>query len=108
YKRADDSWPEDKASELADAYAETCDTCEQIPERKFNRLKSRYLRKVEVSRLKDRHPGCPILILGLLCRLRDTHAAIRAFRTAPSSTAAPASTPADRDRPAGGCVSDSP
>lgn len=107
YKRADDTWLEDKASELADAYAETCDTCSPIPERKFNKLKSRYLRKVEVSRLKDRHPGCPILVLGLLCRLRDTHAAIRAFRTTFSAAEAPASAPANRDRPTGGGVSDS-
>jgi hypothetical protein len=108
YKREDDTWPEDRASELADAYAETCDSCSPIPERKFNRLKSRYLRKVEVSRLKDRHPGCPILILGLLCRLRDTHAAIRAFRTASSTTSNGTPSPSDRSRSAGGGVSDSP
>ncbi|MCL4199325.1 MAG: hypothetical protein KJZ69_17680 [Phycisphaerales bacterium] len=104
YKLENDTWPEDRARELADAYAETCDMCSPIPERKFNSLKSRYLRKVEVSRLKDRHPGCPIMVLGLLCRLRDTHAAIRAFRRESSEGTAPASS--NRDRPAGGGVPD--
>lgn len=104
YKREDDTWPEDRARELADAYAETCDTCSPIPERKFNKLKSRYLRKVEVSRLKDRHPGCPIVVLGLLCRLRDTRAAIRAFRTASEEGFPPTST--DRDKQAGGGIPD--
>lgn len=104
YKQEDDTWPEDKAVELANAYAETCSTCSPIPDRKFNRLKSRYLRKVEVSRLKDRFPGCPIVVLGLLCRLRDTRAAIQAFRRAPGDPSTPAST--DRERPPTGGVPD--
>jgi len=109
YKGQDDTWPADKATELADAYAETCDTCTPIPERKFNRLKSRYLRKIEVSRLKDKHPGCPILVLGLLCRLRDTHAAIKWFRSGSSATGQD-SAPSQENRPGptDGGVSDRP
>lgn len=99
HKREDDTWPEDKASELAESYAETCDTCSPVPERKFNKLKSRYLRKVEVSRLKGRHPGCPMIILGLLCRLRDTRAAINSFKTSSDHGAPPPST--DRNRSSG-------
>jgi len=79
-KLEDDTWPADGTRELADAYAEACDICSPIPERRFNKLKSRYLRKVEMSQLKDKHPGCPILVLAILCRWRDTRAAFSAFR----------------------------
>lgn len=76
----DGAWPTDAASALADAYAQVCETTCPIPDAKFNHLKSRYIRKVEVSQLLERHPGCPIILLALFCRLRHTHAAIKAFR----------------------------
>lgn len=51
-----------------------------LSDRKFVRLKARHLRKVEVSRLLDTHPGTPVLMLQLIVfwgglRGGTTHAA---------------------------------
>ncbi len=78
-RKDDGSWPPDGIAALVAAYARVCDLASPIPDRQFNRLKSRYLRKVEVSRLKDSYPGCPIMVLRLLVRGRDTLGAVRAF-----------------------------
>jgi len=76
-KDGNDAWPPEAASELSDAYAQVSGSMVPIPDAKFNHLKSRYLRKVEISRLQERHPGCPITFLALFCRLRDSHGALR-------------------------------
>ncbi len=34
-----------------------------IPEKKFNKLKAVHLRKVEISRMISRYPGCPVFVL---------------------------------------------
>jgi hypothetical protein len=92
----DDTWPAEVTSELAEAYAQVNKITASIPEAKFNRLKSRYLRKVEVSRLKDRYPGCPRIILAVLCRLRDTWRAVRGFAGgAPAQAETPPEAAAD-------------
>ncbi len=48
------------AASLAQRYEEVTDEVEQIPGRSFDRLKSRHLRKVEVSRLLSQHPGLSV------------------------------------------------
>lgn len=108
-KGNDEAWPADAASELADAYAQVCETTVAIPDAKFNRLKSRYLRKVEISQLKERFPGCPMVLLALFCRLRDTHGAIKAFRTGavPNATPRPKE-PSNQPDSSGGELSDGP
>lgn len=73
------SWPEEARAELSVAYWEADRNSTDIPERRFNRLKSRHLRKVEVSKLISRHPGCPQLILSWMVWLRDTREALRRF-----------------------------
>ena len=78
-RREDDSWHEDACGELNRAYGAACKHTAPIPDRKFNRLKSRYLRKVESSKLKTAYPGCPIFILSGLVRMRDTLRAAEAF-----------------------------
>lgn len=74
------AWAESDSRQLSCEYARVCDICVRIPDRKFNKLKSRYLQKVEISKLKDKHSGCPIMILRLACRWRDTCAAIKKIR----------------------------
>ena len=112
YRRSRDqggNWPPDSAAELADAYAAVCEITVPIPDAKFNRLKSRYLRKVEISRLKDRYPGCPIFVLAFFCRVRDTHGAYKAFKTNAKPEPGQPSTPEDDQRdPPGGGLSDGP
>jgi len=38
---------------------------EPIPDRKFNKLKALHKRKVELSKMVDAHPGCPLFLLRL-------------------------------------------
>ena len=48
-----------------------------IPEKTFNRLNAWHLRKVEVSKLLSKYPGCPRPILSLTVRMLDTKKALR-------------------------------
>lgn len=94
----DDTWPADAAKKLAVAYEKACKTAAPIPDGKFNRLKSRYLRKVEISQLKEKFPGCPILILRGLVRGRDTlRAAKTLYRGESRADQSSAQAPADND-----------
>lgn len=105
----DDTWPTDAMKKLAAAYAKACKTAAPIPDRKFNKLKARYLRKVEISQIKDSYPGCPIVVLGTLCGLRDTYAAIKWFRSGSSNRGQEhASSPENQHASADGCVSNGP
>src|SRR5260221_2841716 len=75
----DDTWPAAELVGLVKAYSLACESATPIPNAKFNRLKSRYLRKVEASRRKYDNPSCPIPLLSLFLRARDTFLAIRAL-----------------------------
>jgi hypothetical protein len=76
--RSDDgSWPEDIRSELCSAYWEAARNLVEIPERRFNGLKARYLRKVAISELKSLYPGRPALLLSVILWSRDTVNAVR-------------------------------
>lgn len=44
-------------------YAEVTSTLAKIPERKFNGLKLQHYRKIELSKLIDKHPGSVLFIL---------------------------------------------
>ena len=76
-QRDDSSWPEECAPELHHAYWEAAHNSVDIPDRQFQRLKWRYLMKVEISRRLDLHPGAPRLLLWLQVRCRDTVAVLR-------------------------------
>jgi hypothetical protein len=84
-----DDWPSEVGLELSQAYVRVNSTAAHIPDAKFNRLKSRYVRKVETSRLKERYPGCPMKILALFCRVRDTFRALKAFTSGAASEGDP-------------------
>jgi len=73
----DGTWPEEIREELNHAYWEADRNMVKIPEKRFNRLKSRYLRKVAVSELKSSYPGCPRFLLSVLFRYRDTKKFLR-------------------------------
>ena len=81
YRGEDGTWPEDKKNELSSAYWETARNSVEIPERQFNTLKSRYLRKVAISKWKSAYPGCPRFVLWLFLRGRDTFAAMKLLRS---------------------------
>jgi hypothetical protein len=67
----DGGWPEDKRLELHRNYWEAADNIVAIPEKKFSRLKAKHLRKVEVSKMLDEIPGCPVTILYLIVLFRS-------------------------------------
>lgn len=79
-RQEDNSWREEDLGDLAHAYGAACELAAPIPDAHFNRLKSRYLRKVEVSSFKNRYPGCPLIVLHLCIFVRDTIRAISEFR----------------------------
>lgn len=72
HRKEDGTWPEEIRGELDSAYWEADRNCTKIPERRFNRLKARHLRKVAISELKSSYPGCPRFLLGFFLSYRDT------------------------------------
>ena len=76
-RNSDGSWPEELRSGLDSAYWEADRYSAKIPERRFNGLKGRYLRKVAISELKSSYPGCPGVILSLMIRWQHTAKALR-------------------------------
>jgi hypothetical protein len=47
----------EEAQRMSERYAQAMETVPAIPERVFNRLKARHLRKVEISKHLSKHPG---------------------------------------------------
>ena len=46
-------------------YLEVSNTIVPVPEKKFNYLKAKHLRKIELSKLISKNPGCPVLLLNI-------------------------------------------
>lgn len=72
-------WPESTRSTLSVLYWQASRNTVKIPDARFNRLKTRYLRKVELSTLKSAYPGCPRICLWVIFVTRDSYQAIRAL-----------------------------
>jgi hypothetical protein len=77
----DGSWPETHRSHLNSAYWRAAREVVVIPERRFNRLKRRYLRKVALSELNSAYPGCPIPLLLAVLTFRDAAGALRKHKS---------------------------
>ncbi len=73
----DKSWPSQVWAELSGLYWQADKFSVDIPGRRFNTLKARYLRKLLISRLKSKHPGAPHFILWLLIRIRHASRVLR-------------------------------
>jgi hypothetical protein len=63
YRRDDGSWDASAVGELDGIYWEAMRNCVSIPESAFLKLKARHLRKVEISKMLDSNPGCPVFVL---------------------------------------------
>lgn len=61
----DGGWMAGCAEKLDSAYSEAADNSIPIPESAFVSLKTRHLRKVELSKMLDANPGCPLFVLRL-------------------------------------------
>lgn len=80
-RSTDGTWLVERTVELDQAYWDASRNTTEIPEARFNRLKARYLLKVEISNSKSKYPGCPRWLLWFLIRARGTAQAIRQERT---------------------------
>ena len=69
YKRDDGSWDASIMGELDGVYWEAMRNCVSIPENDFLKLKARHLRKVEISKMLDSNPGCPVFVLRTMLTL---------------------------------------
>ena len=76
HRKEDGAWPEEILEQLSRTYWEANKNTVKIPYRRFNALKSRYLKKVEISKLKSIYPACPRMILLLMISGRDSYRAI--------------------------------
>lgn len=65
------NWPEAEGTFLSDLYWETDRATVRIPVARFNALKSKYLRKVEVSKMLSSHPGCPRFVCWIVVIYRS-------------------------------------
>ncbi len=63
YRGEDRTWAPQHSQELDATYWEAMRNSVAIPERLFVKLKARHLRKVELSKMLDSNPGCPVLLL---------------------------------------------
>jgi hypothetical protein len=70
-------WPADKGTQLHKAYWGAADDSVDVPDRRFNRLKAKYLMKVEISKRSERNPGVPRFVLWMIVRFTGTLSAVR-------------------------------
>ena len=56
-------WPNNSWIDLNEIYWHTNQYSIEVPSGKFNKLKTRYLRKVMISRLQSRYPGSPLFLV---------------------------------------------
>jgi hypothetical protein len=63
------TWPAEKKCDLERAYWDAMENDAPISTRDFSRLKAKHLRNIEINRLIDKNPGCPVVVLRciLLC-----------------------------------------
>lgn len=66
FRSDDGTWPQDRRGEIHQAYWEAMNNIIEIPSALFVSLKAQHLRKVQLSKMLDRRPGCPIFVLRFL------------------------------------------
>ena len=70
-REEDGSWSKESEKHLSDLYWQASKRTIAIPPDKFNRLKSDYLLKVEVSKTISKNPGAPLWLIHLTVRFRN-------------------------------------
>jgi hypothetical protein len=71
YRLADGTWAQSKIDDLRSSYWEVMNNIATIPEKHFLKLKAIHIRKMEISRMLDRSPGCPIVFLRLVLFIKS-------------------------------------
>lgn len=65
-KKENDDWERESVATLNQSYWEAMRNIEEIPDKYFNTLKAKHLRKVEISKLSSSLNGCPIFVIKIL------------------------------------------
>ena|SRR2546426_5292006 len=66
HRGADGTWPPECSAELDAVYWGAMQNSVPIPEAAFVELKCRHLKKIELSKMLDSNPGCPVFVLRLI------------------------------------------
>ena len=69
--KEDGTWNDELEIHLHSNYNNGMNNIVEIPTNKFNRLKSRHLRKVELSKMLDENPRTPIFILWFILLIQS-------------------------------------
>lgn len=69
--KEDGTWNNEQENDLHMIYINGMNDIVDIPTNKFNRLKSRHLRKVELSKMLDKNPRTPLSILWAILLLQS-------------------------------------
>lgn len=77
----DGTWLQDRSVDLHRAYWEAMNNVIEIPARQFAGLKSKHLRKVQISKMLDATPGCPVFVLRLILFYQSTKRALSTTKT---------------------------
>lgn len=81
-----EEWPTKHRKRLHRAYWGADKESVNVPNASFTSLKGKHLRKIEISKLKSRYPGCPRLLLWTWIRGRDTFRFLKEFYRDDGST----------------------
>jgi len=76
-KNENDGWEKESMAKLNQSYWEAMRNIEEIPDKFFNPLKAKHLRKVEISKLSSSLNGCPIFILKIIVLWRAIKKALK-------------------------------
>ncbi len=74
---ANNRWQIGSKPILVNTYWKTMDSIPPIPDQKFVSLKGAHVRKVQLSTMLDKTPGCPIFILRIILMFNSIFDAIR-------------------------------
>jgi hypothetical protein len=77
YNSENDTWECENKDEMHSTYWQIHDTITPIPANIFNKLKAKYLNKVEISKMLNNYPSCPIWLLKTILFCRSTIGCIR-------------------------------
>ena len=65
------AWTEGIEENLHNDYWNAMNNIVEIPANKFNKLKAKHLKKVEISKMISSSPGCPIFLMNLVLTCRS-------------------------------------
>jgi len=78
-RATDKSWPPDVRKILNDEYWDAHRASHKIPDRLFSGLTAAHRRKIAISQLLDKYTHCPVWLLSMVLRARDSSAVLKRY-----------------------------